>query len=124
MQGKRTNRVGHLIQMELGQLILTKLKDPRLGFITVTHVDVAPDLKTAIVFYSVLGSDKQKTDSKIALERATGFLQKEIATALKLRYTPRLNFRLDDSLEQTFEIERALRKIEKEKESGPQEESR
>ena len=114
MQGKRTERVGHLIQMELSQLILHRVKDPRLGFVTVTHVDVTPDLKSAVVFYSVLGNDKAKKDSQIALEKASGFLQKEIGTAIQLRYTPRLAFRLDDSLEQGMEVDKVLRKIQQE----------
>jgi ribosome-binding factor A len=113
MQGKRTQRVGHLIQMELSQLILKKVRDPRLGFVTVTHVEVTPDLKSALIFYSVMGDKKIKTESQQALERATGFLQKEIAAALKLRYTPKLRFQFDDSLDQGFEIDRMLREIKK-----------
>lgn len=112
--GKRMDRVGHLIQMELSVLILHRVKDPRLGFVTVTHVGVAPDMKSARVFYSVLGNDKNKQDSKIALEKAAGFLQREIGTALKLRCTPRLTFALDDSLDRGMEIDRVLREIHKE----------
>ena len=115
MQGKRTRRVGHLIQMELGQLILMKLRDPRLGFVTITHVDVNPDLKSARVFYSSLGDAKTRQASQAALEHAAGFLQKEIGTALKLRFTPKLAFLFDDSLDQGFEIDRVLRKIDQEK---------
>ncbi len=118
MQGKRINRVGHLIQMELGQLILHRVKDPRLGFVTVTHVDVTPDLRSACVFYSVLGNDKQKKDSQIALEKAAGFLQKEIGDALQLRYTPKLTFRLDDSIEQSIEVDKVLHKIQQEDKPG------
>ncbi len=118
MQGKRTNRVGHLIQMELGQLILHRVKDPRLGFVTVTHVDVTPDLRSACVFYSVLGNAKSKKDSQLALEKAAGFLQKEIGTALQLRYTPKLAFRLDDSIEQSIEVDKVLQKIHEEGGSG------
>jgi len=114
MQGKRKDRVGHLIQTELGQLILTRVKDPRLGFVTVTHVDVSPDLKSALVFFSVMGDGKAKESSQKALEKAAGFLQREIGTTLKLRFTPRLHFRLDDSLDQGFEIDRVLREIKKE----------
>jgi ribosome-binding factor A len=100
--------------MELGNLILTKIKDPRLGFVTVTHVSVNPDMKSAVVFYSVMGSDKAKEESQKAFEKAVGFLQKEIATSLKLRYTPKLRFQLDDSLDQSFRVEETLRKIKEE----------
>jgi len=122
MQGKRMDRLGHLLQMELSQVILTKVKDPRLGFVTITHVDISPDVKSAYVFYSVLGNQKAKDDSHIALNKARGFLQKEVARALVLRFTPKLEFRLDDSLDKTFEIDKVLKKIQNEnpktKESG------
>ncbi len=115
MPGRRTARVGHLIQMELSQIILGKLKDPRLGFVTVTHVDVTPDLKSARVFYSSLGNEEAKRGSQIALEKAAGFLQREIAVSLKLRYTPKLTFCFDDSFDKGFEIDRLLRNLDKEK---------
>ena len=114
MQGKRINRVGHLIQMELSQLILHRVKDPRIGFVTVTHVDVTPDMKSACVFYSVMGDAKAKANSKIALEKAAGFLQKEIGAAIQMRNTPRLIFRLDSSLDRGLEIDKVLRDIHKE----------
>ena len=118
MQGKRKDRVGHLLQMELSQLILYRLKDPRLGFVTVTHVDMTPDSKSALIFYSVLGTDKNKEDSQKALEKATGFLQGEVATALKLRYTPKLRFQLDESLERGMEVDRIIHKLNKEQSSN------
>ncbi|MBI3312671.1 MAG: 30S ribosome-binding factor RbfA [Candidatus Omnitrophica bacterium] len=113
MQGSRKDRVGHLLQMELGSLILTRLKDPRLGFVTVTHVDVSADLKSACVYYSVIGDEKKKKETKIALEKATGFLQARISETIKLRYTPRLIFRYDDSFDQGMEIDRMIYRIQK-----------
>ncbi len=113
MQGKRIERVNHLIQMELSELILHRVKDPRLGFITITHVSVTPDLRSACVFYSCMGDEKQKKDSQMALEKASGFLQKEIGTALEIRYTPKLKFQLDDSLDRGLEIDQVLRSIQK-----------
>lgn len=114
MQGKRTDRVGHLIQMELSQLVLHRVKDPRLGFVTITHVDVSPDLRSAMVFYSVLGNPKARKDSQLALEKAAGFLQKEIGTALQLRYTPKLAFKFDDTLDQAMEVDKVLKKLHEE----------
>ena len=113
MQGKRLDRVNHLIQMELGQLILHRVKNPRLGFVTVTHVSVAPDLRSARVFYSVLGDEKARRDSQLALEKATGFLQREIGSVLEMRFTPKLKFAFDDSLDRGLEIDRVLRDIHK-----------
>lgn len=119
MPSKRTERVGHLIQMELSQLILTHLKDPRLGFVTITHVNVAPDLKSAAVFYSSLGDKTAREKTQIGLDHSVGFLQKEIGAALELRYVPRLKFIYDDSIDQGLEIEQVLRKIQNE-DKGPQ----
>lgn len=113
MQGKRTDRVGHLIQMELGQLILHRIKDPRLGFVTITHVSVTPDLRSACVFYSSLGDEKARKESQTALEKSSGFLQREIGMALQLRYTPKLKFVYDDSIDRGLEIDRVLRDIHK-----------
>ncbi|HLD50184.1 MAG TPA: 30S ribosome-binding factor RbfA [bacterium] len=108
MQGKRIDRVGHLIQKELGELILHRVKDPRLGsFVTITHVSPSSDLKSAMVFYTVRGNSG-KEEVQAGLEKAAGFFQKQIADALKLRYTPKLKFRFDDSLDRGFEIDRLL----------------
>ena len=114
MQGKRVDRVGHLIQMELSQLVLHRVKDPRLGFVTITHVDVTPDLRSARVFYSVLGDEDSRKSSQVALDKAAGFLQREIGAALQLRYTPRLSFSLDPTFERGEEIDSVIRKIRKE----------
>ncbi|HNX68350.1 MAG TPA: 30S ribosome-binding factor RbfA [Candidatus Omnitrophota bacterium] len=117
MQGKRIDRVGSLLQMELSKLIIERVKDPRLGFVTVMHVKVTADLKSAVVFLSVMGDPKAKTNTMIALEHAKGFLQREVGHALKLRNTPKLQFELDDSLDKDFEIGQVIRKIE-EQEQG------
>ena len=109
MQGKRIDRVGHLIQKELGELILHRVKDPRLGnFVTITHVSPSSDLKSAMVFYSVLGDNKKRQEVQTGLEKAAGFFQRQIADALRLRYTPKLKFQYDDSLDRGFEIDRLL----------------
>jgi ribosome-binding factor A len=111
MQGKRVDRVGHLIQMELGNLILHRVKDPRLGFVTITHVDVTADLKSARVFYSVLGDEKAKKSSQTALGKAAGFLQKEVGRVVQMRYTPKLVFLLDDTIDRSIEIDRVIQEI-------------
>ncbi len=111
MQGKRIERVGHLIQMELSRLLLHRVKDPRLGFVTITHVKVTPDLRSACVFYSAMGDEKSRKNSQVALEKAAGFLQKEIGSAIQLRNTPKLQFCFDDSLDRGLEIDKVLRKL-------------
>jgi len=112
MQGKRTERVASLLKMELGSLILEQIKDPRLGFVTVMHVKITPDLKSAVVFVSIMGEKKKKEESLKVLSRAAGFLQHEVGHALQMRYTPKLQFELDDSLDKDFEIGQVIRKIE------------
>ncbi|HOE69094.1 MAG TPA: 30S ribosome-binding factor RbfA [Candidatus Omnitrophota bacterium] len=112
MQGKRTERVGSLLQMELGKLILERVKDPRLGFVTLTHVKVTADLKSAVVFFTVMGDAAKRKDSLDVLRRAAGFLQREVGKTLTMRYTPHLQFELDDMVDKSFEIEALIRKIE------------
>ncbi|MBU9888858.1 MAG: 30S ribosome-binding factor RbfA [Candidatus Omnitrophica bacterium] len=118
MQGKRTERVSSLLQMELSRLILERVKDPRLGFVTVTHVKMTADLKSAVVFLSVMGDLKKKNENLEVLRRAAGFLQHEVGLALKLRYTPKIQFELDDSLDRDFEIGEVIRKIEDREKPG------
>ncbi|MBI4398573.1 MAG: 30S ribosome-binding factor RbfA [Candidatus Omnitrophica bacterium] len=111
MQGKRTDRIAELIRQCIGQNILSKLRDPRLGFVTITHVSVAPDLKMAKVYYTVLGDEKVRKSTEAALERSRGFLQREIAHEIKMRTTPILSFEYDLSTEDRFKIDEILKKI-------------
>ena len=114
MQGKRAERIAELIKQSLGSNILTKIRDPRLCFVTVTHVDITPDMKYAKVYYTVLGEEKTQKSSAVALERARGFLQKELAHEIKMRITPILSFHFDDSIQQNIKIESILKKIHEE----------
>lgn len=111
---RRTDRIASLIRAELGELVLRKLKDPRIGFVTITRVEITPDLKLAQVFFSVLGQEKEKVEAGQALEHAAGFLQHAIAVALKLRFTPKLTFHLDESLEESLRIQEILQKLKRE----------
>ena len=108
---RRTERMASLIQDELSELILKKLKDPRIGFVTLTGVDLSPDLKWARVYYTVMGKEEEKDETQKALEHSAGFLQHKIALALKLRFTPKLTFQLDESLEEGMKIDGILRDL-------------
>ncbi|WP_168122210.1 30S ribosome-binding factor RbfA [Paenibacillus sp. HB172176] len=101
----RVGRVSEQIKKELSQIIQTELKDPRLGFITVTGVETTSDLSQAKVYLSVLGSDEQREDSLKALDSATGFLRSELGKRMKLRHTPVLVFKFDSSIEYGSRIE-------------------
>lgn len=114
MQGKRAERVATLIKHELAEAITKRIRDPRVGFVTVTDVKMTEDLKQARVFYSVLGHEAEKQETAKALERARGFFQREIAKAIKLRFTPRLVFSQDDSIEQGLKVDTIIRTIHEE----------
>lgn len=111
MQGKRVDRVGHLVQQEMSRLILERTRDPRIGFVTVTRVKMTPDLKSAVIFVSVMGDEKAKKNSIEGLEHARGFFQHQIGDSLKLRFTPRIQFELDRSIDHGLEIDRILRDV-------------
>jgi ribosome-binding factor A len=104
-----------MIQAKLSESVLTRLKDPGIGFVTITGVDVTPDMKLGRVYYTVMGEQKDKTATQRALERATGFLQHEIADVLKLRFTPKLTFHVDESIDEGFRIDRILHDLEKDR---------
>jgi ribosome-binding factor A len=116
MDFKRADKVGELIQVEISSLLLRRIKDPRIGMVTLTRVKVTDDLRIARVFYSVIGGDQEKKSSREGLESATGFIRRELGRRLRLRYTPELIFTFDDSLEYGNHIEQLLRGL---KENDP-----
>ena len=97
--------------------ITNDLKDPRIGFVTVTAVDTSPDLRHAHVYVSVLGDAVQRDASLAGLTSSHGYLQSRVATELRLKHTPQLDFRFDDSIDRGLRIERLLHDPEGE---GPQ----
>ncbi|MDQ0494318.1 MULTISPECIES: 30S ribosome-binding factor RbfA [Paenibacillus] len=109
----RTGRVGEQIKKELSLLIQTELKDPRIGFITVTGVDVTNDLSQAKVYLSVLGDEEQKTSSLKALDKANGYLRSELGKRIRLRHVPELIFKIDESIAYGSRIEKLLSDIDK-----------
>src|SRR5947208_17176681 len=108
MQGKRLERVNQLIKEEISMLLQRELKDPRLGFVTVTEVDVTTDLKHAKVYVSVLGSEEQWASSFQALQSARGFVWNWLRRHLALRATPEIAFRPDRAMEHAAHIQALL----------------
>src|SRR5262249_23349516 len=108
MQGKRLERVNQLIKEEISMLLQREVKDPRLGFVTVTEVDVTADLKLAKVYVSGLGPEEQWTSSFRALESARGFIWNWLRRHLDLRVTPEIAFRPDRSMEHAAHIQSLL----------------
>lgn len=110
----RVGRVGEQLKKELSQIIQTELKDPGIGFVTVTGVDVSNDLSQAKVYISVLGTDEQKESTLKALSRGKGFLRSEIGKRVRLRHVPDLLFHFDSSIEYGSRIEQLLESINQE----------
>jgi ribosome-binding factor A len=117
MASQRQRQVAELIHQEISQLIQYSTQDPRLGFVTVTGVDVTGDLRLARVYISVLGDEKEAKSTLRVLANAANFFRHEMRQTLSLRYIPELTFKLDDSLERGNRIETLLDKI-KEEEAG------
>jgi ribosome-binding factor A len=101
-------RVNESIREVLGDAIAAELKDPRIGFVTVTGVDTSPDLRTARVYVSVLGNDQDRERSLAGLRSSHGVLQGKIASAMRLKRTPTLTFEYDESVERGDRISRLL----------------
>ena len=111
MQGKRLDRVNQLIKEEVSTLLQRELKDPRLGFVTVTEVETSKDLRVAKVFVSVLGDAQQWTASLTALASARGFVRNWLRHHLDLRTTPEIDFRPDHSMEHAAKIQSLLKQV-------------
>jgi ribosome-binding factor A len=112
MQGKRLDRVNQLIKEEVSTLLQRELKDPRLGFVTVTEVETAKDLRVAKVFVSVLGDERQWTASLAGLASARGFVRNWLRQHLDLRVTPEIDFRPDHSMEHAARIQSLLKRVQ------------
>ena len=121
MATRRSSRVGEQIKREISQLIARGLKDPRVGFVTITDVEVSPDLRLAKVYYSVLGDEAARKETAEGLKNSVPFLCHELGQRIRLRYTPKLVFIFDASLEYGAHMDELLRQIaaeKKEDESG------
>lgn len=111
----RQEKLGELIAAELSELLRTRVKDPRVGFASITHVEVSGDLRHAKIFVSVMGSAEEQVETMKGLRHATGFLRHELASRLVLRFMPELVFKLDTSIAEGAHILELLLKVEQEK---------
>jgi ribosome-binding factor A len=107
----RQEQLGEAIAHELSDLIRLEMHDPRIGFASVTGVQLSADLRHAKVFVSVMGTPEEQAETMRALAHGTGFLRHELAQRLSVRFTPELTFRLDDSIEQGTHVLALLREI-------------
>lgn len=111
MSNIRASRVAEQMKKELGEIIGQKIKDPRVGFVTVTDVAVTGDLQQAKIYISVLGNDEQKQNTLMGLAKAKGFIRSEIGKRIRLRKTPEIAFEFDESIDYGNRIETLLHEI-------------
>jgi ribosome-binding factor A len=108
---RRTRQVGELLREELTDIIRREVKDPRIGFMSVTNVDVTPDIRSARVYISVLGTDAEREDTLSALRSASKFIRFHLKPRLRMRQIPELEFRDDRSMEYAQHISETLREL-------------
>lgn len=111
MHGSRPARLGDQIREELAAIIAREVKDPGIGFVTLTYVKVSADLQVARVYYTTLGDPRARRETARALDRATPFLRRQIAGRLRLRRAPELHFQYDESIARAERVEQLLRDI-------------
>ena len=116
MSELRVRKIQEFIKQEVGNMLLHDLKDPRLGFITVTEVKLTGDLREATIYVSLFGKPEEKEASLAALNKAKGFIRKELGQRLRIYYTPTISFKEDTSLDYSMHIEGILKKVIKEDE--------
>ncbi len=116
IENRRQDRVSALIQRELSDAIHREVKDPRVAFCTITHVEASTDLKYVNVKVSVIGGTEQKEATLAGLKSAAGFLRREMNRRLSLKHSPELRFSLDDSVDHIMKIDGLLKEIEDEEE--------
>jgi ribosome-binding factor A len=110
-ESRRSQRVADVVRAELSRLLLLEAHDPDLRRVTVTDVEMPPDLKSARVFFSCLGGDEDRRKAGEALKRAAGYLRREVGQRCQLRYAPELHFVSDLSLERGARIEELLHQV-------------
>ncbi len=116
--GIRSERVEGQLKKEISKILLEDLKDPRIGFVTITRIELTGDLRYARIYFSILGDDKVKEESLEGIKSAVGFIRKLIAERIKLRYVPELYFKLDNSIEYSINLEKTFERIRHEREDS------
>jgi ribosome-binding factor A len=107
----RKERLAERIKQLIGELVLSQTKDPRIGLVTITSVRVAPDFSTAKVYFTVMGDDAARAETRKGLESAKNFLKKTVGQELKLRQVPELRFEYDDVLDRAMRIDETIQEI-------------
>ncbi len=119
----RIKRVNEACKEALGEILQEEVKDPRIGFVTVTDVEVSPDLRLAKVWISILGSQEEVEEAQKGLEKARGFMRRALGHRVRLRYTPELRFFLDRGAEISEKVQEILHDIVDEGETEDEDET-
>lgn len=114
LPGRRASRVGDLILREIADLLMTKVKDPRVKTTTVTGISVSKDLRYAKVFFSLIGDEQEILEAQKGLDSAKGFIKREIGLRLDLKYVPEIVFRHDPSLSEGDHMEKLFQRLKTE----------
>jgi ribosome-binding factor A len=117
MEGKRSEKVADLIQKEISEMLVKTIKDPRIGFVTITRVAVPEDYRSAKVYFSVAGTVEERQRSIEGLNSAKGYVRKELGRRIRLRYTPEIIFKFDPSIEYAIHIGEVIRHLKKDEET-------
>jgi ribosome-binding factor A len=120
-EGKRSEKVADLIRKEISEMLLKSLKDPRIGFVTITRVAVSDDCRYAKIYFSVMGSLAEREKSATGLNSAKGYIRKELARRMSLRYTPEIMFQFDPSIEYAIHIGEVIEHLHQEEEKDDHE---
>ncbi len=113
---RRTEQIGEAIREAVAEIVGHGLKDPRIGFVTITRVEVGPDLRQARVLFGVLGDRASREKTEAGLRQAAGFIRREVGRRIRLRHTPELSFQYDVGIEATDRVARLLEETETENE--------
>lgn len=107
----RLARLQELFKKEVSAILLREMKDPRIGFVSVTAVELSADMRHAKIFISILGDETAKAETMTTLDHAQGFVRRELARRIRLRHMPEVFFRLDKSIEHGARVQRLLRQV-------------
>jgi len=116
MEGKRSERVADLVRKEISEMLVRTIKDPRIGFLTITRVTVTDDCRSARIYYSVVGSPDEREQSLEGLNSAKGYIRRELGHRMKLKYTPEIVFQFDPSVEYAVHMGELIHHLQEERE--------
>ena len=117
MEGKRSERVADLVRKEISEMLVKAIKDPRIGFVTITRVTVNEDCRSAKVYYSVVGTLAERKRSMEGLNSAKGYIRRELGHRMKLKYTPEIVFQFDPSIEYAAHMGELIHRLQEEREN-------